>query len=136
VAQVVVVAGGRGAFDVVDPLGEIIDAERHRGGEERRDAAEGIQHLERGAWQMEAELAERLHHLGALHVVAPAERGGDPGDDRADEHRGEAAGQPAGQADIGRPADQDDAEGDEGDPRQLPHLEGRAHRNEGDRDAG
>ena len=41
VAQVVVVAGGRRALDVVHPLGEVVDAERDRRDEQRQDARTG-----------------------------------------------------------------------------------------------
>jgi hypothetical protein len=57
VAEVVVVAGGGGALDVVHTLGEIVDPERDRGREQRPDVAKAGQHVGREHRQPEPELA-------------------------------------------------------------------------------
>ena len=49
VPEVVVVAGRRGALDVVHPLGEVVDTERDRGRQQRRDVGEAAEDLGRRA---------------------------------------------------------------------------------------
>ena len=58
-AQVVVVARRRGALDVVHRLGEVVDAERDRGGEQRRDVGSPAKTSADGQRQVQAELRER-----------------------------------------------------------------------------
>ena len=134
-AQVVVVAGGRGALDVVHRLGEVVDAERDRGDEQRRDLRESRPDIGREDRNVQAEMSERFAHGGGLHVVAPSGERHRPADHGADDHGGESAGEPARESDIPRPRDQHDREAHEPDPRRLPHLERRAHRDERDRDS-
>jgi hypothetical protein len=135
-AQVVVVACRRRALDVVHRLGEVVDAERDRGGEQRRDVGEPGEDLGRGQRQVQPELPERVRDRFRLHVVAPPEHGRHPADHDPGDHRRKAARDPAGQPDVRRPGDQHDRERDERDPGHLPHLERRPERDERDRDAG
>ena len=107
-AQAVVVAAGRGAFDVVHALGEIVDAERHGGDQQRPDIAERLGEVERRIGQMQAELAERAGDLGRLHQHVEVEKPSEPGEHGAERHRGKAARQAERQPHPGRPADQHD----------------------------
>ena len=55
-AQVVVVARRRRALDVVHRLGEIVDAERYRGDEQRRDLRQSLPHVRREDRKAQAEM--------------------------------------------------------------------------------
>src|SRR5260221_326425 len=55
-AQVVVVARGGSACNVVHRFGEVVDSERNRGDEERRNVRESAPHVEREDRQAQSEL--------------------------------------------------------------------------------
>ena len=57
-AKVVVVAGRRGALDVVHPFGEVVDTERDGGREQRRHVGQAADDFSAGAREMDPELAE------------------------------------------------------------------------------
>ena len=61
---------------------------------------------------------------------------GQPGEHGAEHDRDQSAGQPKGQAHAGQPADQHDGQRQHEQPRIFPAEKCRAHRDEGDRDAG
>ena len=135
-AKVVVVAGRRGAFDVVHRLGEVVDAERDGCHEQRQDLAQAADDL--GSWngQVDAELGEGIADGLGIHAGPRAAQVGDPTDRGTDHDREQSAGHAAGHPDAGRPAEQDDGQDRQRDPGHLEHLEGGAHGDERDRDPG
>ena len=135
-AQAVIVSGGRSALDVVHALGEIIDAERHGGDEQRPDIANRLGEISGRVGEAQTELAESGDHLGGLHQFIEMHEFGEPGEDSPQQHRHQASGQPERQANAGHPADQHDRQREHEEPRVFPSEKGRPHRDEGDRDAG
>ncbi len=73
-AEVVVVAGRRGAFDVVHALGEVVDAERDRRDEQRQDVGQAAEHLAcPGSGRWIPNWRERVRH-GLRARPCPADR--------------------------------------------------------------
>ena len=135
-AQVVLVAGGGRALDVVHPFGEIVDPERDRRYQQRPDVGEAGEHVERRDRQVQPERSEGGGDVGRVHQVAPSEERRAPAGDRPDHDRGETARDPERQPHVRRPRYQHDREREQAQPADFPHLERRAQRNEGDRDPG
>ncbi|WP_234443281.1 hypothetical protein [Streptomyces cellulosae] len=129
--QVVVITGGSGALDVAHALGEVVDAQRDGGGEQRCDVREaGEQRAEVEARESEGDVVRRRRDRGAVHRSAgPADRG-------AHQERGEPDRDVSGQLQIGHETDQEQQEDRQGDPQVVPHLAGGPHGDEGDGDAG
>ena len=135
-AQIVVVPRSSRAFDVVHPLGEIVDAERDRGNQKRANVAHRLHEIPGRVGQVQAELADRRADRRRLHQHVETKKPRQPGEERADHNGGEPARQPIGQPHPGRPADQHDRKRHQEQPRLLPAEKGRTHRDEGDRDPG
>ena len=132
------VAGGRGAFDVVHRLDEIVDAERDRGDQDDAEELEAREHLaDRRQRHREAEIREGVADALDAHAAeSETEQVRAPGDQHADRD-GDQAGRNALRIfHAAEPAHQDDGEADQADLRRHEHLQRRPHRDEGDGDAG
>ncbi|WP_344937217.1 hypothetical protein [Actinoplanes nipponensis] len=130
-AQVVAVPGGGRALHVGHRLGEVVDAQRDRRGQQRGHVAQAVD--EQPGLQVregERDVLGGGGHVRHRHGAA------EPADGAAEQQRDQPDGQVEGQPDIGEQTDQQQAEDRQGDPRGLPHLSGRVHRDEGDGDAG
>jgi hypothetical protein len=93
--------------------------------------------VDRRQRQREAEGREGGAKLGEAQAadIEPEQRRA-PGDHHAEADRDEPRGNAAGIAHAAEPAHQDDREADQADRRRQEDLQRRAHRDEGDRDAG
>ena len=108
VAQVVAVAGSRGAFDVVHPLCEVVDAKRNRGRQQRCGIRQAGDHLRAEDGQVDPELLEGIAHLRGVEACPPEDRIRGPAHGGADHDGRQSAGDPERQADACGPGQQDD----------------------------
>ena len=77
--RVPVARGGR-RLHVAHAFGEVVDAQRNRGRQQRGDVAQPVEHLAAGDRQVQRELAERLGHRRGFEDVGPAGEHGEPAD--------------------------------------------------------
>jgi hypothetical protein len=132
------VAAGLGTLDIVHGLDEVVDAERDRRDQDDAQELEAREDVVHGRQRHpEAEARDRLAHLGEAHAAQiESDRGRGPGDQHASRDGDEAGRDAARVAQAPEPGDQDHGEAHDPDHGCGEHLEGRPHRDEGDRHAG